>query len=826
MPRHCRKTVAIRVAAVAAFCAPITTGVAHAELFARGPLFADTIDPARVILMSALLGAVGFAVISAIALIRARNRVESENARLRAHVGGLKAVADRAEALVGDEDQRLVAWDGSAELPLVAGSLTAATGAPAEPRAFLAFSGWLNPESAARLDLCIDRLRHRGEPFAQVVTTALGRLIEARGRAVGGSAVVRFRDLTGDRLARVKIEARHDLLAAEVETMRAMLAAAPMPIWLRDETGALVWVNDAYAAAVEAKNADDAVARGLELLDTSARRIIAATRSAGPVFTKRLPAIVAGSRRIFDVADIASEGGAAGIAADVTEVEAAHAALRREIDFNARTLDQLQTAVAIFGPDRRLKSYNAAYRALFDLDAAFLDSAPDETAVLDRLRANRRLPEQADFRGWRAEALAAYRSVEAREFWWHLPDGQTLRVIANPHPQGGMTWVYENVTERLGLESRYNALVSVQGATLDHLSEGVAVFGSDGHLRLHNPSFAAIWSLDEALLDSRPHVSEIVTACRRPHDDEAVWRRFTACVAGVNENRSSIAGRMERPDGRIIDYATMPLPDGQTMVTFVDATDSVQVERALVERNEALVAADALKNAFIHHVSYELRSPLTNIIGFAQLLADARIGPLNDKQREYTGYIMSSSTTLLAIVNDILDLTTIDAGIMELDLAEVDIAGVVAAVVDELRDRITGARVALSVDVPAAIGGFIADGARLRQILFNLLSNAIAFSAEGGRVTIAAKRSDEAVEFAVTDEGPGIPSSFINSVFDRFASMPRGAARGGVGLGLAIVKSLVGLHGGTVEIASEEGKGAMVTVRLPIRPLPAAVAAA
>src|SRR5690606_18217882 len=108
--------------------------------------------------------------------------------------------------------------------------------------------------------------------------------------------------------------------------------------------------------------------------------------------------------------------------------------------------------------------------------------------------------------------------------------------------------------------------------------------------RLNNPSFAAIWRLDEAELAERPHIAAVVRACRRMHDDEAVWRRLTASVAGVDETRASLSGRMERRDGRIVDYATVPLPDGQTMLTFVDITDSVQVERALVERNEALEA--------------------------------------------------------------------------------------------------------------------------------------------------------------------------------------------------------------------------------------------
>jgi len=824
MRKHGGMTIAIRgcrIAVLLAFLAPLESLVgrsAKAEVSTTTGLLGDSGSSGQILFLAVLVGTVGFAVLSAIALMRARNRAELENAELRLRVADLIAATDRAEAIIQGEDQRLVAWGPPGEPPLVAGRLAERSGAPVDRAGFLAFGTWLQAESAGRLDRAVTRLRERGESFTMTLATATGRLVEAHGRTVGSSAVVRFRDLSGDRLARAEIEARYGLLLAEVEAMRAMLGAAPMPAWIRDGRGHLAWVNAAYAAAVEANDPAGAVARGLELLDGPSRQQIAATHATDPVFLRRVPAIVAGTRRIFDVADIGAKNGSAGIAVDVTAIETAEAALRREIDFNGRTLDELATAVAIFGPDRRLRSYNAAYRALFDLDAAFLDSKPDEGSVLDRLRAARKLPEQADFRTWRADLLSAYRSVEAREQWWHLPDGQTLRVIANPNPQGGMTWIYENVTERLDLESRYNSLIHVQGETLDHLSEGVGVFGSDGMLRLYNPSFAAIWGLPRELLARKPHVSEIVRECRRPGDSEAEWTKLTASVAGLDESRASVSGRMDRSDGHVVDYATVPLPDGQTMVTFVDVTDTVKVERALLERNEALEAAASLKNAFIHHVSYELRSPLTNIIGFTQLLADPRIGPLNDRQREYVGYVMSSSTALLAIVNDILDLATIDAGVMELELAEVDIAETVDGAIEGLKDRLTESRIGVDKHIPRDIGSFIADVKRIRQVLSNLIGNAISFSHEGGRIAVTAARSGDFIELTVEDDGAGIPRDFLPSVFDRFASRGRGETRGGTGLGLSIVKSFVGLHGGSVDIDSEEGKGARVRVRLPVRP--------
>lgn len=552
-----------------------------------------------------------------------------------------------------------------------------------------------------------------------------------------------------------------------------------------------------------------------DLLDRAGRDAIAASRPGGPVFQRRLSTVVAGKRRVFDVVDVETGGGSAGLAVDVTELENVQFELKRTMESHDRTLDQLASAVAIFGPDRKLKFYNAAYRALFGLEAKFLESGPEDGAVLDQLRALRKLPEQADFRSWKRDMLAAYQSVETRESWWHLPGGQTLRVIANPHPQGGVTYIYENVTERLDLESRYNALIRVQGETLDHLSEGVAVFGSDGRLRLWNPAFATLWRLEDGLLVNRPHINEVVARCRTLHEDGETWERIRTAIAGLADTRMRLGARMERRDGAVIDFTTVPLPDGATLVTFVNVTDTVNVERALVEKNEALEAADQLKNAFIQHVSYELRSPLTNIIGFAQLLADDNAGPLNPKQREYTGYIMDSSAALLAIINDILDLATVDAGVMELDLGAVDIAATVEAAVTGLKDRLSEARLTLVVDVPESIGSFVADEKRIRQVLFNLLSNAIAFSEDAGRVEIGCRREGEDVIFTVRDQGRGIPEDYLEAVFQRFESRTAGARRRGAGLGLSIVKSFVELHGGSVEIQSKEGYGTTVVCRFP-----------
>ncbi|MGH6741428.1 MAG: ATP-binding protein, partial [Bradyrhizobium sp.] len=294
----------------------------------------------------------------------------------------------------------------------------------------------------------------------------------------------------------------------------------------------------------------------------------------------------------------------------------------------------------------------------------------------------------------------------------------------------------------------------------------------------------------------------------------AVWRSLRGAVTAI-EGREPIAASIARRDGATINMTTMPLPDGATLVTFQDVSDSVNVERALREKNEALETADEIKLDFVHHVSYELRSPLTNIIGFANLLGDPAFGPLSDKQHEYLGYITTSTNALLALINNILDLATIDAGAMTLNLADVDIRASMEAAAEGVQDRLAKDNLSIDIHASANIGTFTADERRLRQILFNLLSNAVGFSPPGGTVNLAAERNADAVTFSVTDHGPGIPSESQDKVFELFETDSMGSQHRGSGLGLSLVRSFVQLHGGTVTIDSTLGQGTMVTCVFP-----------
>jgi signal transduction histidine kinase len=812
-----RKPCALLMAALAA--QPILAAPARAQsgdALARGLSFVEAVrglDAQGLAGFTLAFGAMIFAVVTAVLFVRTRERLRVERSRARAEVAARDGEIDRLYGLLLAEPQVIIAWSRSSAPEIIGDPATVAP--EIAPERLMSFASWLRPEPASHLKSMIGRLLTRGEAFSIPLTTAAGRHVVAEGRAIGGSATLRLQDVSGLRKEIAELTFRLQSQQADMDAQRALLEALPSPVWTRDAGGRLTFVNPAFAQAVGAVDATRAVADGREFLDGRTRAEIARHRSRGGASSGCVTVDVAGMRRVFDVFETPTQRGSAGICHDVTEFEALRSTFASTVEAHRRTLDQLSTAVAIFDSNRNLAFYNSAYRTLWEIDGAFLDRHPADSAVIDRLRAARRLPEQQDFRAWKAQLHRAYRTREPATYEWHLPDQRTLRVVTTPDPDGGVTYLFDDVTERLNLERRFDALIRVQGETLDNLSEAVALFGSDGRVRLYNPVFEKMWQFPSAMLDEHPHIEAVIEQCRKFHRDYETWQSLRAAVTTI-DRREPILRRIERIDGSVIDCRTVRLPDGATLTTFQDVTDSVNIERALIERNIALEEANKIKIDFVHHVSYELRSPLTNIIGFAHLLDDPATGPLTAKQAEYVGYITGSSNALLAIIDNILDLATIGAGAMTLDLDRVDIGPAMTAAVEGVQDRLVKSNIKLELRAPRDIGSFVADERRIRQILFNLLSNAIGFSPPGGTVVLVADRGRDQVSFTVKDDGPGIASEIREKVFDWFESHTDGTRHRGAGLGLSIVRSFVELHRGTVRIDSVPGQGTTVVCTFPL----------
>ncbi len=722
-----------------------------------------------------------------------------------------------ADAIIRAEPQVLIFWEQGQAVRIVAHTLTSVPGLPENQAEILRFGHWLESAGAQTLKSGLDQLFANGRSFNLILRTLVGGIVEAEGRAAGGRAVLRLKDISGYKQELAKICDTHTSLARDVRTSRALMNMLPMPVWLRGLDGRIAWVNSAYVSAVEAQSESEVLERQIELLESRQRKVVSKVIGEGKSYRDRVHLVAGGERKPHDIVVLPIDDVTAGAAIDVTAIETVQGELERQIQAYDRTLDRVETAVAIFNREQQLVFFNDAYHKLWTLDPAWLKTLPSDGAVLDRLREQGKLPPVVNYRDWKAKVLACYQTGAELEDWWHLTDGRILHVMAEQRPDGGVTYLFVDETERLSLESRYNALIDVQRETLDSLKEGVAVFGTDGRLKLFNSAFKSIWQMAPA---EGQHVDTVIAQVSLLHQDPATWSKISRAATAFLDEREPFEGQMTRADQNVIDYALMPLPDGATLLTFADVTDAKRAERALVERNEALIAGDRLKTQFIGHISYELRTPLTNIIGFTELMASPFMGDLNGKQREYVADIMSSSKTLLAIIDDILDLATLDAGSVDLKLAPVGVRSVIDAAILGIRERAIRAKLTIDIAVADDVTEIMVDEARARQILYNLLSNAVGFSKSGETVQLTCWRERGEIVFTVEDQGTGIPKDQIGRVFQRFESRSQGGKHRGAGLGLSIVKSLVELHGGRVEIESEEQRGTRVAVRLPDRPLP------
>ena len=823
-------TTIVALTAIASIGMPSAVAAQEANVAAEVGRMLSDID---ILYLSSIAFLVGAAMVAATFLMRQRAALNCENDVLRSDLYQARQEADARTALLVTGDERIVVFAGT-DTPEVVGEIASVRQIPTDPERFLIFADWMPADEVSVLETAIAELLEMAKPFRIAIDLDAECVVEVAGRTSGGLAMVRFSVLGGLRKRLNELSTSQSRAQATVEAMQKLFDQAPLAIWLRDRHGKLSWVNQAYATAVDAPSVSDAVERQLEFLTEQDRQRIAKNLAEGRTFTAKLSTVVAADRRNFNVVETVGPVGSGGLAIDVSETEQVRMELHQTIVSQSETLDQLATAVARFDERTRLCYYNAAFQRLFDLTNAYLETEPDHVALLDHLRTRGILPVEKLLRSeMREQDLAAYRAAEPTEAMWHLADGRTLRVIATPQPRGGATWVFEDITEKLELESQVKATVRLQRETIDYLNEAVAVFGSDGRLRLSNPAFAEMWGFDPDSLLASPRIQTLadlatahVETTRGPGGAEepgmsAGWQLFSEQVTAFDEHsRETLRGEMCLSDGRIFNYAVVPLPNGLTMLTFSNISEARAAELVLRERNDALEQANRIKTDFVQHVNYELRSPLTNIIGFSALLRSPETGPLNERQSEYLDYISSSTSTLLTIVNDILDLATVDAGIMELELSEVDIARTVEQAADGVRDRFEVADLQLTIDISSAGETFLADSHRLTQILFNLLSNAANFAPAGSTVGVRAWRHQGMISFEVSDRGPGIATEQIDKVFERFEANPIGGRQSGVGLGLSIVKSFVELHHGHVEVRSAPGVGTAVVCHFPLGTLP------
>jgi signal transduction histidine kinase len=505
-----------------------------------------------------------------------------------------------------------------------------------------------------------------------------------------------------------------------------------------------------------------------------------------------------------------------GFGVDNTHQELLQNELKQNISSNHELLEYLSTGISIYGPDMRLKYFNHAYAKLTEPLGSFLHSEPTIGEVIEQLRRHRLLPEMTDFQSYKKRQMSLFTSISSPiHELSYLPNGQILRMITAPYPLGGLIFMFEDITERISLESQYNTLIAVQKATIDNLFEGVAVFSSDNRLKISNPSFRRIWKLGETKALPGTHMAQLMDETKDLFFTGEHWSDFKERMIDNITNRTPKMGVIKRLDERVVEFAYVPLPDGANMVRYFDITDTSKVEMALRERNEALETTDRLKSQFVANVSYELRSPLNTVIGFSEIMLNEYFGTLNLKQKEYMHGIYEASKQLLDLINGILDLASIEAGQMTLKKEAVNISKILEKSVNIVERFALEHKHTLSIHISEHIPSIMGDERQLQQVFNNLLSNAIKFTPDNGQIMIKATRDKDTIIVDVMDTGVGIDSKDQSRVFNKFERINT-LPQAGVGLGLALVKNFIELHHGTVQLTSIPGKGTTITCRLPL----------
>jgi signal transduction histidine kinase len=654
------------------------------------------------------------------------------------------------------------------------------------------------------------------------------RIFEVRGGPAPapeppGSLLLWFYDTSAGEEDRASLSLKLRQTESALDSLTHLIEAAPFPMWYRGPDLKLGLVNSAFVAAVDARDAADVIARGLELIDASGSDSpIESARAAlqsNQVQSRMVPAIVRSERRMLRIVDVPlSTSAVAGFAIDVQDLEDARDELVRHIESQRELADRMTAGTAQFDADHNLSFFNRPFAMMAQADPEWLSERPEFDRVLERMRDNHRLPEARDFPAWKEERRAWFSSPEeVIEEEWMLPNGDHLRVVAQPLPDGGLRLFLEDRTEQLRLASARDTLLRVRAATFDNLFEAISVFASDGRLYLWNRRFIEDWELDEEWLTEHPRVDELVPAMAQKLVNPDAAADIREIIRQTTNDRKSSNGRVSMTDGRHFAYAAVPLPDGNALFTMVDVTDSTRIESALRERAAALEAADRVKTDFVANMSYELRTPLTSIGGFAEMLGAGYGGKLSPKAADYVDAMLEAVGRLSKLINDVLDLTTGDASGVALERERIDVAGLCRAAVDAARTRAEEKAQQLETKIDQSAGFIVGDVRRIRESIEHVLGNAIAYSDRKGRILLEAEGDEEKAIIRITDNGSGIAAKDQPRVFNRFDRIVEEGVRGeaALGLGLPLTRQFIEAHGGTVELESKKGKGTKVTLTIP-----------
>lgn len=610
---------------------------------------------------------------------------------------------------------------------------------------------------------------------------------------------------------------------AELKMFADLLDEINFPIWQRDKSQNIIYCNSRFCE-IAGEIRENIIGKGNIDLFRGSREISVKAIKTGLTQVAEHNVVIDGMKILNQVVEIPvsdksygfnTKTGTIGFAINFNELQATRDRLKYNLELQKRLLESLNGAVAIYGANKKLEYFNEAFVNLWKLDGEWLNNGPTYSEILDALREKRKLPEQVDFQSFKKENDMMFNNLYSKkEIYYYLPDDSVLKVVIIPYQQRGLLFYYENLTEDLKLESKYNTLLSVQRQTLDNLNEAVAVFGEDGRLKLYNPSYSEIWGHTASLLNSEPHIRQLLDEEKYLYNFTD-WDEFKDEFVARMQSRQISEIKLVRNDGIALLQRMTPLPDGATLLTYFDITDKESVEKSLRAEKRAYEEADKIKTNFLSNVSYELRSPLTSIMGFTEILLMEYFEKISTKSKEYLKAIFDSSVRLKNLIDNIIDVSSIDSGYVNINKTKFTFKEVFLGAIKEVEHEADRKKIKFNYKLPSGNLVINADKERLMQIIKTLILHCLSNAINGGsEVNFAVKQEKNNLIFEISDNGKPTPKEDLALIFDQFFKAHSDSISTN-GVGLYLAKRVIELHGGFI-VAESDKSGNRFTFEIPM----------
>lgn len=597
--------------------------------------------------------------------------------------------------------------------------------------------------------------------------------------------------------------------------IKNILNALPIYIWQKDLDSRITFCNKAYSDALESTT-ENVVQNNLKLIKSSKNK-----DNEYSIKSKQFvdDVVIKGDRKYLEVTENACIGNSPSLcfALDITEKEE----LKREYgDYKKQTeetLDQISVPILIFDSNMELIFANSAIEKLVGFDIWSLPQRSYEdivSAVLDKGL----ILTGIDDREFKEKATNLFKElIDPRHKTLYMQNGKILDVFISPNRSGGIIILFEDISDTVNLQRTVDSISSIQQETLDHLNEGIIVFGTDNCIKLLN---SAIWDVFSAKKFSnfrKMHLKEFFYKISDTFDSSINLEIWVSKIISMASQKLQHSDTLKLSSGKTVKYSYVPFSEGLHFLSFVDNTEKQLLENAMNEKNKIVDQVDKIKTDLISNISNELRAPLNTILGFSDILINQYFGELNTKQLEYCHGIMKSVSKISDVVNAIINLTSIEVAQSRIQYQEVNLFNFLEDTTNLFKTRASAQQVAIQNKFKNTEQVAFFDEKSMKQAIFHILSRLLKFTPQNETISLDAKFSQNAadpIEISISDTNLELALETLKRLSKMLDSnMPTNSSEDYVDFGLILANNIVHLHDGHITLESENET--KITIFLP-----------